>query len=67
MPALCVLCCVDVATNPSVVCTDLEGIGAWGSGNYTPENYDQQWLKECTAMNCDPARGITWDAFKTVL
>ena len=48
-------------------CADLEGISAWGSGKYTPENYDQQWLKECAALGCDPARGITWDAFENIL
>ena len=48
-------------------CADLEGIHAWGKGNYTPANYDQQWVKECAAMGCDPSRGITREVFKNIL
>jgi hypothetical protein len=50
-----------------ILWTDLEGIHEWGRGKYTPEDFDEQWVKECTSMGCEPEHGITWEAFSTVL
>ena len=45
----------------------LQRIKEWGTGQYTARRYDAQWVAETTSMNCDPAVGITWQAFEGTL
>ena len=42
----------------------LQHIKEWGTGQYTDRRYDAQWIAETTSMDCDPAVGITWQAFE---
>eukprot|EP01043_Picozoa_sp_COSAG02_P059389 COSAG02_NODE_7562_length_2960_cov_4.329256_2_plen_478_part_00 len=32
-------------------------------GVYTDEQWPQEWREECESIGCDPAAGVTWEAF----
>ena len=44
----------------------LRGIGAWGSGSYTDEEWDERWPEECKQMESG-TDGISREGFESIL